>query len=85
MEIKRYDMFYDDWVRTWGYEEDEDGDWIQYEDINKIRAQAVREYFGKLAAMYEPYRFMHSYTAFEVARHINAQASYYANKIERGE
>ena len=43
MEIKRYDMFYDDWVRTWGYEEDEDGDWIQYEDINKIRAQAVRD------------------------------------------
>lgn len=62
-----------------------DGVWVKYEDLKGIRAQAVREYFGKLATEYDQYGLKCSYTAFDVARHINAQASYYADKIERGE
>lgn len=55
------------------------------EDIQKIKADAVREFFGKLAAEYESQGFKYGYSALDVARHVKAQAEYYADKLERGE
>ncbi len=51
------------------------------ESRDEIQAQALEKAFQQLAAEYRPHGLNRTYTAFDVANHIEAQGRYYAARL----
>ena len=51
----------------------------------EIKVEAVVEAFAKLAAEYRPHGLNCTYTAFDVANHIEAQGHYYAARLRQSD